>query len=92
MLGNVCDWAGDFRKTDKNIGVDKNYISIRLIELCDDIKYWIENDIYPADEIATRFHHRLVLMKHKLSTKLHVARCTMQGRNRLKTCFLSTIY
>jgi Fic-DOC domain mobile mystery protein B len=28
--------------------------------LLDDSRYWIEHDTYPPDEIATRFHHRLV--------------------------------
>jgi Fic-DOC domain mobile mystery protein B len=26
----------------------------------DDTKYWIDNDSYEPDEIAARFHHRLV--------------------------------
>ena len=27
-----------------------------------DVKYWIENKIYEWDEVAIRFHHRLVLI------------------------------
>ena len=60
MLSKVWTWAGSFRKTDKNIGVDKYKISIELKTLLDHTKYWIDNDTYESDEIAIRFHHQLV--------------------------------
>lgn len=60
MLGNVWDWAGEFRKTNKNIGVDKHQIPMQLKMLCDDTIFWIENKIYRPEEIAIRFKHRLV--------------------------------
>lgn len=60
MLGQVWEWAGDFRKTGKNIGVDPLQISVQLRTLLDDVKYWIENGAYGPKEIAIRFHHRLV--------------------------------
>ncbi len=28
--------------------------------MCDDVAVWIETGCYPPDEIAARFHHRLV--------------------------------
>ena len=60
MYGNVWKWAGEFRKTNKNIGVDKWQITVELRNLMDDAKYWIENRIYSEDEIAVRFKHRIV--------------------------------
>ncbi|MCI0499526.1 MAG: mobile mystery protein B [Planctomycetales bacterium] len=60
MFGNVWKWAGTFRKSDKNIGVSWYMISSQLKNLCDDVHYWIANSTYPSDEIAARFHHRLV--------------------------------
>nr|MBC8490698.1 mobile mystery protein B [Bacteroidota bacterium] len=54
------EWAGKFRKSDKNIGVDKYYIEQHLISLLDDCKFWIENQVYGNDEIAIRFKYRLV--------------------------------
>ncbi len=60
MFGNVWEWAGKFRKTDKNIGVDKNQITIELKKLIDDTRHWIEHDTYEPDEITIRFKHRLV--------------------------------
>ena len=41
MLDKVWKWAGNFRKTDKNIGVDKRRIGIELKNLLDDTQYWI---------------------------------------------------
>lgn len=60
MLGDVWEWAGIFRRSEKNIGVDWIRISVELRTLLDDTKYWIENNTYHPDEIAIRFKHRLV--------------------------------
>ncbi len=60
MFGNVWKWAGKFRQTEKNIGAPWYRIPIDLKQLCDDVEYWIEDKTFPEDEIAARFHHRLV--------------------------------
>lgn len=60
MFGNVWKWAGQFRQTQKNIGVPWFRISTDLRVLCDDVNYWITNKTFSEDEIAARFHHRLV--------------------------------
>jgi len=60
MYADVWAWAGEFRKTNKNMGVNKWQISFNLTCLLDDAKYWLENNSYPPDEMAIRFKHRLV--------------------------------
>lgn len=60
MFGHVWSWAGTFRTTNKNLGIDKWQISVALKDLCDDTIYWINNNTYSPDEIALRFKHRLV--------------------------------
>ncbi|MBL7128083.1 MAG: mobile mystery protein B [Ignavibacteria bacterium] len=60
MFCDTWSWAGEFRKTNKNIGVDKYSIGVSLRQLIDDCKYWIENETYPEDEIAIRFKHKIV--------------------------------
>jgi len=60
MFGNVWKWAGEFRQSNKNIGVSREMIGIELRHLCDDVNYWVEHETYSSDEIAARFHHRLV--------------------------------
>lgn len=60
MFDKTWKWAGKFRKTGKNIGADSHHISEKLKILLDDIQYQLNNKTYPINEIATRFHHRLV--------------------------------
>ena len=60
MFGRVWKWAGQYRRTGKNIGVDAYRIPIELRNLLDDTRFWIEHDTYEPDEIVARFHHRLV--------------------------------
>ena len=60
MFGRVWRWAGEFRLTERNLGVAPHRIAIDLRKSLDDCRFWIENGTYPADEIAARFHHRLV--------------------------------
>ncbi|RPD94574.1 mobile mystery protein B [Aureibaculum marinum] len=60
MYGDVWKWAGDFRKTEKNIGIPWTQIGIELKNLLDDTKYWVENKTFPPEEIAIRFKHRIV--------------------------------
>ncbi|MCK4921216.1 MAG: mobile mystery protein B [Bacteroidales bacterium] len=60
MFSEVWGWAGRFRKTNKNIGVDKFQIEVELTKLMDDCQFWIGNKTLSEDEIAIRFKHRLV--------------------------------
>ncbi|MBT3683140.1 MAG: mobile mystery protein B [Candidatus Marinimicrobia bacterium] len=60
MFGEVWSWAGEFRKSNKNIGVDKFQISIELKKLLDDCNFWIDNKTFEPEEISIRFKHRLV--------------------------------
>ena len=60
MYSDVWKWAGDFRRTNKNIGVDKNEIGVELKKLLDDAQFWIEKKAFAPDEIAVRFSHRIV--------------------------------
>ena len=60
MFGDVWAWAGDFRRTERNIGIDPARIPVELRMVLDDARYWVENETYPPDEIAVRLHHRLV--------------------------------
>jgi len=60
MFGETWRWAGEFRKSDKNIGIDWLRIGVELKKLLDDVRYQIEHGSFTADEIAVRLHHRLV--------------------------------
>lgn len=60
MFNRVWKWAGNFRKTERNLGVKSHLIETELRQAIDDARYWVENKTYPPDELAVRFHHRLV--------------------------------
>jgi len=60
MFGDVWRWAGKFRTSQWNIGIDYWLIPMELRQLLEDSQAWMEFGTYPADEIAVRFHHRLV--------------------------------
>src|SRR5437016_419595 len=60
MFGDVWRWAGKFRTSERNIGIAFFEIPVAVRQLLDDTKAWIEYKTYPLDEIAVRFHHRLV--------------------------------
>lgn len=62
MFKGVWRWAGQFRKTPRNIGIEAWRIEQDLHQLLDDVRYWIENETFAHDEIAIRFHHRLVFI------------------------------
>ncbi|WP_140938654.1 mobile mystery protein B [Sphingobacterium lumbrici] len=60
MYGHVWSWAGQFRNTEKNIGIARYRIGPELRTLLDDALYWVEHHTYPPEEIALRFKHRIV--------------------------------
>jgi Fic-DOC domain mobile mystery protein B len=60
MYGDVWKWAGEFRRTEKNIGIPWTEINIELKILLDDTRYWIANKIFSPEEVAIRFKHRIV--------------------------------
>ena len=60
MYSQVWKWAGEFRRTDKNIGVEWIQVGIALRSLLEDTRYWIRNETYLPEEIAIRLKHRIV--------------------------------
>ncbi len=62
MFDQTWKWAGQYRRSEKNMGIPFYPIREQLAALLGDVRYWIEQGTYPPDEIALRFHHRLVLI------------------------------
>jgi Fic-DOC domain mobile mystery protein B len=60
MFDQVWRWAGKPRTTEKNIGVHWSQISSQLAQLLENVRHWIENEVYRFDEIGARFHHKIV--------------------------------
>jgi Fic-DOC domain mobile mystery protein B len=60
MFGDIWRWAGQFRTTNKNLGADKSEIRTEVKKLLDDCRYWVDHNVFAADEIAVRLSHRMV--------------------------------
>lgn len=60
MFGEVWRWAGQWRTRETNIGVLPHQIAVSLRQFLNDVDYWLANDVYAADELIARYHHRLV--------------------------------
>jgi Fic-DOC domain mobile mystery protein B len=62
MFGEVWRWAGTFRTTERNIGIDPWRIGTEVRNLIGDASLWEEQSVYDPHETAIRFHHRLVFI------------------------------
>lgn len=60
MFRDIWEWAGEYRKSNKNIGSDKFLIPSEIRILIEDVIFWIENNTFTPDETSVRFSHRLV--------------------------------
>ncbi len=62
MFDQTWKWAGEFRKTQTNIGVHSVYIGQELKKLFGDVCYWNNHNVYSIREISVILHHRLVFI------------------------------
>ena len=91
MFGEVWEWAGTFRKSNRNIGVDHYKIQADLRQLLGDVRYWIEDETYQPDEIAIRFHHRLVPVWEQARSNVHPITPVLEPF-RIKTIVISVVF
>lgn len=59
MFGDVWDWAGETRKSDKNFGVHWEQTASMLLSLLDDLASWSGFQMELAEQ-AVLLHHRAV--------------------------------
>lgn len=60
MFNQTWRWAGQSRRSDKNLGVSRVQIPVRLRQMLGDVRAQIDHRAYSPIEIAARYHHRLV--------------------------------
>ncbi len=60
MFDEVWNWAGTFRRTERNIGIEAYRIAAELPNKLDNVRYWKDHETFPSNEIAVRLHHDLV--------------------------------
>lgn len=61
LFGEVWKWAGQYRSSEKNIGVEAWRVPVEMKKFFEDVTYWLENDSFSDwAELLAHFHHRLV--------------------------------
>lgn len=60
MFGGVWAWAGQYRTTARNIGIEAWRIPTEVAALFDDVSFWLAHQTYSNDELTVKLHHRLV--------------------------------
>jgi Fic-DOC domain mobile mystery protein B len=60
MFGATWKWAGQWRTSEKNIGIAPEQIPVAVRELLQDVAAQVDGHNYPIREVAARLHHRLV--------------------------------
>ena len=60
MFDKTWKWAGAFRQSNKNIGVDGTQVAVKLLNLLDNTHFQIDHKVFEPDELVVRFHHQLV--------------------------------
>ena len=60
MFDQTWKWAGTFRQSNKNIGVDWTQVAVTLRNLLDNTRFQIDHKVFEPDELVVRFHHQLV--------------------------------
>ena len=60
MFSGVWTWAGNYRPSERNIGIAAPRIREEIRIMFGDVLFWIDHQTYLPDEIAVRMHHRLV--------------------------------
>jgi len=62
MFGSVWAWAGEVRRSDKNIGIGRFLICAEVRNAMADAFEWRRSGAFSPDESAVRLHHRLVFI------------------------------
>jgi Fic-DOC domain mobile mystery protein B len=61
MFGDVWRWAGQYRKSQTNLGASPADIAVQVRDVVADVAAWVSNPRdWSVDEITVRFHRRLV--------------------------------
>ncbi|MGF1617058.1 MAG: Fic family protein [Acidimicrobiia bacterium] len=60
MFGQVWTWAGAYRLRETSIDIAPTQIPEAVRNLIAGTRVWIDGEVLRPDELAARFHHRLV--------------------------------
>ena len=61
LFGEVWKWAGTYRTSEKNIGIEAWRVPTEMHKFFDDCEFWIKNNSYENwAELLAHLHHKLV--------------------------------
>ncbi len=60
MFGKTWKWAGTLRMRESNIGIAPDQVANRLRQLLDNTAHELSTTAANVDDVAVRYHHRLV--------------------------------
>ncbi|HVU18767.1 MAG TPA: mobile mystery protein B [Candidatus Didemnitutus sp.] len=60
MFAHVWQWAGCYRKTERNLGWEVHRLTEGVHNAFADAQTWLQYATYPLPETAVRLHHQLV--------------------------------
>lgn len=60
MFDKTWRWAGNYRTTERNIGIPPWQIAEQVRILCDNTRHQLDHAAIDPDRLAAEFHHRLV--------------------------------
>lgn len=58
MFGEVWTWAGRYRRTQTNLGIEADLIATAVRDLVKDARAWLDGPVV----VSATFHHRLVMI------------------------------
>ncbi len=62
MFDQTWEWAGAYRRSDKNMGVPWEQVAVEVHKLLGDAGFWLAESVYSVQESAIRLHYRMVMI------------------------------
>jgi len=63
LFGEVWKWAGEYRLSEKNIGVEPWRVASEMKKFIEDAHFWVEKNSFESwSELLAHFHHKLVFI------------------------------
>ena len=59
MFDQTWEWAGTYRRSNKNLGVRWEQVAVEVHKLLKDADFWLAQSVWSVWESAIRLHHRM---------------------------------
>lgn len=62
MFDQTWEWAGTYRRINKNLGVPWEHVAVEVHKLLKDVDFWLTQSTWGVRESAVRLHYRMVVI------------------------------